>query len=212
MSGASFKRKRSGMVQAARKAARITPGVKSYVRRAIGRAAEVKFTTAKATTSVDVTPTLVALGNCAQGNTGGTHIGDVTTIVNMELRYYLTVADLNNLLRVIVFKWKPNMGYIAPTGGDILKDAASYPLISAYEEDGNDQYSIIYDRLHRMVSGTSTAQGQGSFMISGKAWKQEYLTGSSNCSNNLYLLVVSDSGVAVHPTITWYSRVGFTDE
>jgi len=214
ISSAMSKRPRSCERPDSRKRSKgVAPGVKNYVRRAIGRAAEVKYVSAKTTTSVDVTPTIISLANSSQGSTGGTHVGDACTVVSMELRYYLTIADTTQLLRVILFKWKPNMGYIAPAGADIIKDATSpWNLVSAYEEDGNDQYSIIYDRLHRLVASTSDAQAQASFKISGKSWKQEYLTATANCSNNIYMMLISDSGVVVHPTITWYSKIGFTDE
>ena len=97
----------------------------AYVKRLIKRNEEMKYAIIDASYNATTTPGLYCLTNTSQGDSGGTHIGDESVMKNLELRLIASVADATNSVRVILFRWKPNIGYVVPGAGSILKDANS---------------------------------------------------------------------------------------
>jgi hypothetical protein len=186
------------------------PQVRRIVKSALHKDEEEKYAIINQSYSVSTTPGLYVLTNTAQGSSGGTHVGDECRLKSLWFRYNLTVADASNALRVILFTWKPNLGYASPAALNILKTVTTpNQLTSAYQEDGEDMYHILYDRVH-FVSAVGPVQAGG--LVKRKLnQKMDFSTGSSNGSNNIYLLLVSDSGAASDPTFNFTSRVAFTD-
>lgn len=183
-----------------------------YVKRLIARNEEIKYANVNNQIAPSTTVGIYTLANTTQGVGGGSHVGDECILKSLWLRYTMNVADISNFLRVIIFVWKPNMGYVAPSAASILKTTTNpYNLTSMYQEDGEDQYSILYDVTHCLATNGGTPYVKSETIQRKLNLQQDYITGSSNCSNNLYILLVSDSAVPSDPFITWSSRVGFTD-
>lgn len=183
-----------------------------YVKRLISANEEIKYANVNNQIAPSTTPGIYTLANTSQGASGGQHLGDECVVRSIWLRYTMNVADISNFLRVILFVWKPNLGYVAPSAAAILKTITNpYNLTSMYNEDGEDQYRILYDVTHCLATQGGTPYVKSETIKRKLNLKQDYLTGSSNCSNNLYLLLVSDSAVPSDPFITWSSQVGFTD-
>lgn len=183
-----------------------------YVKRLISANEEIKYANVNNQISPSTTPGIYNLANTSQGVTGGQHLGDECVVRSLWLRYTMNVADISNFLRVIIFVWKPNLGYVAPSAAAILKTTTNpYNLTSMYNEDGEDQYRILYDVTHCLATQGGTPYVKSETIKRKLNLKQDYLTGSSNCSNNIYMLLVSDSAVPTDPFITWSSQVGFTD-
>lgn len=186
------------------------PQVKAIVRKAIHAEEEEKYAIINASYGVATAPGLYVLTNTSQGSSGGTHIGDECRLKSLWFRYNVTVADASNAVRVILFIWKPNLAYAAPAALDILKTVTTpNQLTSCYEEDGEDMYRILYDRVH-FVSAVGPVQ-TGALVTRKLNLKMDFATGSSNASNNVYVLLVSDSGAVSDPTVNFTSRISFTD-
>lgn len=193
---------------------KVAPGLasKTYVKRLIAKNEEIKYANVNNQISPSTTPGIYNLANTSQGSSGGAHLGDECILKSLWFRYTMNVADVSNYLRMIIFVWKPNMGYVAPSASAILKTTTNpYNLTSMYNEDGEDQYRILYDVTHCLATNAGTPYIKSETIQRKLNLKQDYLTGSSNCSNNIYVLLVSDSAVPSDPFITWSSQVGFTD-
>ena len=183
-----------------------------YVKRLIARNEEIKYANVNNQISPSTTVGIYTLANTSQGVGGGSHVGDECILKSLWLRYTMNVADISNFVRMIIFVWKPNLGYVAPSASSILKTTTNpYNLTSQYQEDGDDQYTILYDQTFCLATQGGTPYVQSGTIQRRLNLKQDYSTGTSNCSNNLYLLLVSDSAVPSDPFVTWSSRVGFTD-
>jgi len=110
---------------------------KSYVKRLIKSNEEMKYANVNNQISPSTTPGIYTLANTSQGSSGGQHLGDECILKNLWLRYTMNVADVSNYLRMIIFVWKPNLGYVAPSAAAILKTTTNpYNLVSMYNEDG----------------------------------------------------------------------------
>lgn len=186
------------------------PQVKSIVKRALHKDEEEKYAIVQASYSVSTTAGIYSLANTSQGSSGGTHIGDECRLKSIWFRWQTIVADTYNVVRIIVFVWKPNIGFATPAALNILKTVTTpNQLTTCYNEDGEDMYHILYDNVIPMVTGnTNTKVGKFQKRLN---LKQDFLTGSSNCSNNIYVLLISDSGAAADPTVNFTSRIAFTD-
>lgn len=188
------------------------PATQTYVKRLIKANEELKYANVNNQISPTTTPGIYTLANTSQGSSGGQHLGDECVLKSLWLRYTMNVADVSNYLRMIIFVWKPNLGYVAPAASSILKTTTNpYNLTSMLNEDGEDQYKILYDVTHCLATNAGTPYIKSETIQRKLNLRQDYLTGSSNCSNNIYLLLVSDSAVPTDPFITWSSQVGFTD-
>jgi len=150
------------------------------------------------------------LSNTSQGSSGGTHIGDECRLKSLWFRYNVTVADASNQVRVILFIWKPNLSYASPAALNILKTVTTpNQMTTCYNEDGEDMYRILYDKVH-FLSAVGPVQA-GALVTRKLNLKMDFATGLSNGSNNVYALLVSDSGAASDPTVNFTSRIAFTD-
>jgi len=189
-----------------------TVATKSYVKRLIARNEEMKYAIINQSYDATTTPGLYCLSNTSQGDNGGTHVGDESTMKNIELRMLVSVADATNAVRVVLFRWKPNIGYVSPGAGSILKDATSPGfLTSTYLEDGEDMYQVYYDEVFLLAAAGGNPEQVSRRVQRRFNLKCDFLTGTSNSSNMLYLMLMSDSSAATNPTVQFMSKVGFTD-
>jgi len=196
-----------------RKAKRAKPlATQSYVRRLIARNEEMKYAIINTSYNATTTPGLYCLTNTSQGDTGGSHIGDESVMKNLDLNMIVSVADATNSVRVILFRWKPNIGYVAPGAGSILKDATSPAnLTSLYMEDGEDQYQVMYDEVFLLAAAGGNPEQIFRKVRRTFNLRCDFLTSTSNSSNMIYLMLISDSGTATHPSVQFMSKIGFTD-
>lgn len=184
----------------------------AYVKRLIKRNEEMKYAIINTSYNATTTPGLYCLSNTSQGDTGGSHIGDESTMKNLDFRMLVTCADATNAVRVVLFRWIPNIGYVAPGAGSVLKDATSLGnLTSCYLEDGEDMYKVMYDELFLLAAAGGNPEQVSRRIQRTFNLQCDFLTGTSNSSNMLYLMLISDSGAATHPTVQFMSKIGFTD-
>lgn len=184
----------------------------AYVKRLIKRNEEMKYAIIDASYNATTTPGLYCLTNTSQGDSGGTHIGDESVMKNLELRFIASVADATNSVRVILFRWKPNIGYVVPGAGSILKDANSPSnLTSLYQEDGEDQYQIMYDELFLLAAAGGNPEQISRRIRRNFNIRCDFLTSTSNSSNMIYLMLISDSSTTTHPSVQFMSKIGFID-
>lgn len=193
----------------------------STVKRIIGRLAEKKrnireFATADISTTGNIFDlSIVPKELAADDSTDLKREGDKLTITSLDFIAHITVGDTSNICRFIIFKWKPD-NTTAPTKGDILKDADATALdtLRRYNEDTSSQYKVCYDRVVNLDSnGRRTTSLRRK--LYGKALGSPKLTFSSNDGTvgqgKYYLLVVSDSGAASHPTFSAVTRSEYYD-
>jgi hypothetical protein len=179
----------------------------------IDKRAELKrITLTRAAAGVDYSGVCVSLSDITQGDTPTTRDGNSVVFRELKLRYTITPADATNLMRVIVFRWLP-LDSTPPTPGQILLTIGSalaplsvrYPVFPSL-------YKVYYNKLHD-VDTTSKVQVKGRVVIRKKMGiqKTEYNNTSSDGVGKLYILAISDSAAATHPSIQWYGQLRYND-
>lgn len=184
----------------------------TYVKRLIARNEEMKYVIVANTYSAITTTGVYSLSNSSQGITGGQHIGDECTLRDLDFRMLVSVADSTNVVRVSIVRWKPNIGYAACSASAIYKTTSSgLVLTSGFQEDGEDQYSVLYDEVFTLASAGGNPEQIYRLIKRKFNFHQDFLTSTANTSNNLFLLITSDSGAATDPQVQFQSTIGFTD-
>jgi hypothetical protein len=183
------------------------------------RKVEHKFLdTAATAATVTSTAALVNLSTIVQGITVNDRIGRDVRLHHLEMSYTLYQQNVNVLtsVRVVIFQWKPNTQALVPTYAQVFETTTGSAFLASYNYDYSDQYSILYDKLHSLaglVAAPTASSNQNVLLrrIRNMRQVQVYVAGTSNSSNSLYLLYISDVA-ANAPTFNYQFRLDFTDE
>lgn len=199
--------------------------VRAMINSKINSAEETKyFDTILGATNIDsdgITP--FSLTDIPQGSTDTTRDGDTAKptllFYSVHLRYNATstitnLSASNNVARLLIFRWKPFFGDVAPTATKILTYSGT--LTSAYGplvHDGRNQFDVLVDEIVQL-DGIANPQAllRGFVKCTNNIqWKAGSTT---NQTNGLYVLLISDavpaSGVYVGLQDAIF-RVDFTD-
>jgi hypothetical protein len=174
-------------------------------------------------TTTSVHPLLDGL---ALGTTSQTRIGSVITGKSLSGRFEITAGDFTNQLRIFLLK-----SYVindaAPTIGDILQydDVNTFweLMTSPYKKNSNIKYSVLKNwriniggRITNNGDAAATSASQKkyiTFNVNLRQTQLRYETDDTASQNqyNYFLMAVSDSGAANHPTLNGISRLTYTD-
>lgn len=204
---------------------------KKQVNSLISRRIENKFYPLYQKTTVDTAGYLQSLSNIGQGDTAMTRTGDDIHFV----RYQMTAeifnqADVHNTMRIIIFQWRPDDAIDAPTVAKLLDNISSsavYPTHYQYNYVTRTKYNVLYDKSFVLMptyafnssgvvtSGVSRA-AVNTFKVNIDTRRKlnkiiRFNEGLNSGKNKLYMLVVSDSILATHPTIAYSANIFFED-
>lgn len=146
-----------------------------------------------------------------QGDTDVTRDGDSVQLEEIEFRYNVQLADTTNTFRVIIFQWHPNS---TPAVANVLLSVGSVNGVnSAFTVDYEQQFKILYDRVHYLnsVAVPQTGIEHAVKIRKGFTKRLQFAAGGVTGTNLLYSLYISDSGAATHPSINAYMRIRFSD-
>jgi len=160
-------------------------------------------------TAVDFNGTTQDLLLVPQGITDSTRIGDEIRLTSISLELQVIGVDATNLMRVIIFKWRPSTVASVAAILPFALASANAPL-SPYSRDRSVDYKVYFDRTFALSTATNVSQVVKFHNIPVKGLCQ-YQSGTTTGTNHLYLLVISDSGAAPNPSINYMTRVNFTD-
>lgn len=191
--------------------------IKREVQKQIAVNAEKKFTDRSLNLSgVDTVGQVVNLvGNISQGNLSvSNRIGDKIKVTSVQVRGNFAVADTTNQVRLIIYQWFNDGNVIVPS--DILdatQVAAGRGVHAPFNYQNSGQYQVLYDRIFS-VSSQGPAAVPFDFKIKKIPRNKVKYSGASTTpvDNSIVLLQISDSGISSHPTVSWVSRVYYTDE
>jgi len=189
---------------------------------------EVKYQDIVFQAGVTSAGAIVLITNIPQGITDNSRVGDQLMIKDMFLNLTAVVADTSNLVRFIIFQWKPQS---IPVVSDILFNGPTLnpDVWSQYSNDTRQDYRIIFDSLNSMIGNGTVVpvtlsqyppQDSSQPII---AWNRrmiapikrvQYVGGSTTVASNLcYILYISDSAPLAppHPVVTGVIRTHYTD-
>lgn len=139
-------------------------------------------------------------------------------------------ADERNRVRLIIFQWKMDDDYYAPTQAEILETLSGFApeVLQLTNVREHDKFTLLYDRTHDLFN-TPTYNGTSVSPYAGPASQytsntlrlnikkaRKYIDFNEDGTDfkgtgHIYCAVISDSSVTPHPQyeITW--NFGFTD-
>lgn len=155
-----------------------------------------------------------------QGDSDGERVGDKIQLKAFKFRFHLIGGDATNNVRVILFRWHQDNNVASPAAADVLQNPTGFPVTSAVNHDRIKAgiLHIMYDKTFALSNSTSGG-GTPSCLsrevnIYGKKLGRkgiEFNNAAITGNNHIYALFQSDSNAAPNPSITWYSRLTYTD-
>jgi len=124
-------------------------------------------------------------------------------------------ADNFNVSRVIIFQWHPNTSLGAPIVADILQTVTVYGM---YDWQMSNQFTILYDKVHFMTGAanaptTGSSQGYfGKIDLSRVRNRAEFSGAITSGSEQLFILIISDSAVIPFPLFNVNTRLTYSEE
>lgn len=184
---------------------------KSQVKRLVNTGREKKYEQANGSLLPPTTGLMVDLFTPLQGDTADTRTGDDVQLNNIKIKYHVNpTGDPTNVVRVILFQYKLNSGYHVPIMADVLETAGN--VDSDYKREKAYGCKILYDRRHAVGTATNgVALGFINIPARRLIKHVSFNPALGAGQNKIYMLVMSDSAVAAHPTVDYYSMIEYTD-
>lgn len=164
--------------------------------------------------TMTISSSISCLSQIAQGSNYTDRVGDSIRLQSLEFRARLfqNTSATQTVARIIIFRDLDGTA-TAPTKADVL-DAfgTSADVCAQYNWLNRDRFSILYDEF-QSFSSTGTTTDTMYFRTTHEG-HVKYLgttaTAASNGKGSIYVMFISDEATNV-PTVTWNSRVSFTD-
>lgn len=196
---------------------RVPKSTKKYVKAVINKNIETKYYDGTIISQgVDWNGVVFGpITDIPQGDTDSNRIGDKVNLKSLRMRFTIQWADTINLMRIVVFQWIPT-SLTLPSVADIFpaSNLGNFfsPLLN-YVWDDKSQRIILYDKVFRMVSNNDSGFTVHKKKVSLKFAKKKvnFIAGSNDGYNHLFILAISDSGAAAHPNLQLVRRVTYKD-
>jgi len=190
---------------------------------------ELKFRLFTATPfGIPNTGVFINMSQVPQGDTDNTRNGDTILVKSIQIKGIITIQQPLNVVRVIVFQWKPRNTPVAvitdqgPRFEKILLNglgAAPDPW-SYYTKDYASQYRILWDKTFILIGNSSTADYPNTTMshryftkrVVPKIKKLQFDSGTADGFNQIFIGYISDApGGGPVPTTLVSTRINYTD-
>lgn len=155
---------------------------------------------------VNSTGITVQLTAVPQGDGDNQRIGDSFQVNDLIFRLRMQVLDPYNVFRFMVLQWHPNDIVDTCEVVKVLQSASVYSNLNWHRR--ND-YRILYDKLLRGDADDPIVVR--TIKIKQKLRKVLFNEGTNFGHNQLYILMISDSGAISHPVITYHRRLTYYD-
>lgn len=139
--------------------------------------------------------------------------GDQLTIRSLEVNYTMYGSGAApSCMRLIIFQWFLDT---VPTIGDILlRISGSAEYVNApYNHDKRYQFNILHDRRVGFNADgvTDKTHNFRGYILKFSRDRIQYQGTSTTGTNKIYYLTVSDDGLTPFPTISFMSKLNFSD-
>lgn len=190
---------------------------KAYVKREIHKDDETKYLeTATTGLAVDWNGTVTDLSVIAQGTTDGQRIGDKVRIRGLRLHMIMNIADNTQNVRVMIVQFRGNTQIAgAPTVAQVLVPTTLGTInapIANRVWDLTQQFNVLYDKLYTYESVSKPVlHVRRTISIKYAKRLMSFYQAGTTGANKLYLMLISDSGAAPHPSIQFQIRLMYDD-
>lgn len=138
------------------------------------------------------------------------YLGDSIMPVGLKVRFQFTRSDASQLCRIILIQNKaggiPLLSTLLASTGNLTA-----PL-SPYDNNYQDTYRILKDKLYSMDSIRNLTT-IGEITLNSKQLNKIYFNDAVGTveKGGIYMCVISDSSISVHPTFDYRARLYYKD-
>jgi len=191
---------------------KLTPLQKKQVKQLISKEEELKAKDSSVLSSVDAGGVISKFLVPPQGDGVSDRNGDAIKLKRLRVRLHLIGADSTNVIRAIIFRWNNNDGTTVPVIGDVLQTLSTASQYQ-YTSDRQNEFHIVADKTFTFsLNGTNAKDWIIAYY--GRKLGKKSLTFNAALTTGtdmLYLLLLSDSVAAPHPTVGGTCRLEYTD-
>lgn len=183
----------------------------------IQQAIEYKHLDTFYSNTVGLSGTIFPITNALSGLLDTNRVGDKITTTSVMLKYQLSQHDTPfNTFRIVVIRSRaanqvPNMSDIYVVGSGLQ---AAHPGLWHYNIDyfRSSKAKIVYDRVHTL-QGPNAAEPRVITVSKKVPFRQnvQFIGGSTQANNQLFVVIVSDSGTPNHPLCQLNARINYFD-
>jgi hypothetical protein len=185
-------------------------------------AQEFKFFDSKEyVANATTTPTQLAISAVPQGSTDSTRDGDQINLQSLWIKFEVYLQgtggtnDFTDQVRLMVYRYHPMSSASAPVPATVLQDlsVAQSATMTPNTWDNRKDYTVLIDETFNL-SGNGPSDLGKTFHIK---WKTpgipaHFSAGSTTLqTNGLFAMFMSDSLIATHPQVNFYSRLVYSD-
>lgn len=196
-----------------KKGGRLLKKVSKMISKRIHQNTELKYYDITADRAgVDFSGTFWNLTNMSQGDSDTTRDGDKATPKSLNFSFDLAAGDATNHVRVIFFLWKQNTISVTPTIAYLLSpyQGTTRAIDAPYNWDTRSNFKIIKD--FNITLDTYHPIYKGHLRLNLKKMpKISFDSGTTNGNGQIYCCILSDSGAAPNPSVSFVSRLHFVD-
>lgn len=179
----------------------------NYISKYIRKMQELKNHDVSISLSPDTSETFTNLSLIPQGDTSLTRDGNKILAKSLSYHLKLTAADSTNIVRVVFLIDKASLA-LTPTN---YLETVSDPISFRSADSNVGRYKVLSDKMY--VLGTDAGQVEQKY-ISGHFRLNKPIDYASSSTataikNNIWMMTISDSGVASHPSVDGHVRVRF---
>lgn len=185
---------------------------KKEVKRLIGSDEELKAIDTSVLLGPDAAGSVIKLTSPPQGDGVSARDGDQIQIKRLRVRLNMIGGDSTNILRVIIFRWAMNDSVAAPTVLDVLQSAGPLSMYQ-YTSLRQNEFHIVADRTFTFtLNGPNDKLFEAVFYGRRIGKKNVHFNaGLTTGTDQFYLIAISDSVAAPHPSIGGTTRFEYTD-
>lgn len=188
--------------------------INAVVRVVQSRLIEKKVITYSWVSSYNTTGSVYGMPIITQGVAGNNRIGDQITVLSFYWRFYITLGDATNFLRMMFVYDKLCRG-TAISAGDVLNDT-SQPITSILKQDVAGRFKVYYDKVFSLTATVPMLFKKLFFKFKKpkKIYYQSTAAGIQSIAGGcFYVIIFSDSatGSLTHPGVNSSFKLQFID-
>lgn len=201
----------------------LNPRQVKQVKKIVSKEEELKyFLAAQNGVAITSTAAIVPLSSIPQGISDTQRVGDALEYKNLEVRMFLSIGNPTNLVRIIFFQWFPTATTPIATNILLTGYTGSIDTTSTYSHDYRHDFKVLKDLFCPLIGNltvpvlapavyTDTTIRVFHFHLRGFRKQVQFAGGTTQGSNQLYVLQISDSPAAPRPVIALSTKLTFVD-
>lgn len=171
--------------------------------------AEKKYKHLDYDTTFDQVGTFYPLANIAAGDAQEQREGDTIQVTRVDLHYRVTKADNSNTVRIIVFSKKGNA--VPANLSEILESTSQYGIISEYNHERTYPFKVYYDKCVTVNADKDVSPVFNHSIPLNLRLKYTGVNATDYGDCNLWMVILSDSGAATHPSVIFRAITHYVD-